>query len=146
MESFDLVIRNGSEEEKQELLSKYPHTRNVIRDGGVLILALKSDEAIGFLWMFKRRIPAPVDREEWFINVIDVLDESNRCKGIGSSLVKKAIEYAKRDGVYQIRAYCDAANVSSHMLWVKNGFLISPVSGPNGSVPGSFVGRVLYTT
>ena len=143
MSDFDFIIRKGSEKEKEEILTKYPGTKNVIRDGGILILAIKCDEIIGFLWMFKREIPAPVNKNEWFINVIDVVDADCRCKGIGSGLVQEAIRCAKDDGVYQIRAYCDIANVSSHMLWLKNGFSISPVRLADGSVPGSFVGLVI---
>lgn len=93
--------------------------------------------------MFKREIPAPVPQNEWFINVIDVVNVECRRKGVGSGLVREAVRYAKDDGVYQIRAYCDIANVSSHMLWLKNGFSISPVCLADGSVTGSFVGLVL---
>lgn len=143
MDGFDFVIRMGSEKEKEEILTKYPGTKSVIRDGGILLSALKDDEIIGFLWMFKREIPAPVPKNEWFINVIDVVNVECRRKGVGSGLVREAVRYARDDGVYQIRAYCDIANVSSHMLWLKNGFSISPVCLADGSVTGSFVGLVL---
>lgn len=143
MDGFDFVIRMGSEKEKEEILTKYPRTKSVIRDGGILLSALKDDEIIGFLWMFKREIPAPVPKNEWFINVIDVVNVECRRKGVGSGLVREAVRYARNDGVYQIRAYCDIANVSSHMLWLKNGFSISPVCLADGSVTGSFVGLVL---
>lgn len=143
MNGFDFVIRKGSEKEKEEILTKYPGTKSVIRDGGILLSALKDDEIIGFLWMFKRKIPAPVPKNEWFINVIDVVNVECRRKGVGSGLVREAVRYARDDGVYQIRAYCDIANVSSHMLWLKNGFSISPVCLADGSVTGSFVGLVL---
>lgn len=143
MNGFDFVIRKGSEKEKEEILTKYPGTKSVIRDGGILLSALKDDEIIGFLWMFKREIPAPVPQNEWFINVIDVVNVECRRKGVGSGLVREAVRYARDDGVYQIRAYCDIANVSSHMLWLKNGFSISPVCLADGSVTGSFVGLVL---
>ena len=143
MDGFDFVIRMGSEKEKEEILTKYPGTKSVIRDGGILLSALKDDEIIGFLWMFKREIPAPVPKNEWFINVIDVVNVECRRKGVGSGLVREAVRYARDAGVYQIRAYCDIANVSSHMLWLKNGFSISPVCLADGSVTGSFVGLVL---
>lgn len=146
MNDFDFVIQKGSEKEKEKILKKYPGTKSVIRDGGVLITALKCDEIIGFLWMFKREILAPVHKDEWFINVIDVPNAEYRCKGVGSGLVKEAARYAKADGVYQISAYCDIANVSSHLLWLKNGFSILPVHLADGSVPGSFVGLVLQAS
>ncbi len=136
-------IQMGSQDQKGEILSKYPGTKAVIRDGGVLIVALEGSKIIGFLWMFKRKMLAPVDEYEWFINVIDVPEAENRCKGVASGLVKKAVSLAKSDGAYQISAYCDIANIPSHMLWKKNGFAIQPAYGADGSVLGSFVGLVL---
>lgn len=139
----DFVIHKGSEKEKEEILKKYPHAQPVIRDGGVLITALKCDKIIGFLWMYQRKVSAPIDKTEWFINVIDVPDTADRRKGIASCLLREAINYAKNDGAYQISAYCDIANVPSHMLWLKNGFSILPAYGADDSVLGSFVGYVL---
>lgn len=136
-------IRIGSQDLKSEILAKYPGTKNVIRDGGVLIAALDGDKIIGFLWMFKRKLLAPVDEYEWFINVIDVPQAANRCKGVASGLVSEAKRLAKSDGAYQVSAYCGIANVSSHMLWRKNGFAIQPAYGQDGSLCGSFVGYVL---
>lgn len=140
MDSFDFAVQKGSEKEKEDILTKYPHTKAVIRDGGVLMIALKQDEIIGFLWMYQRKTPAPVDQNEWFINVIDVPDAAYRRKGVGSGLVREAIDYARRDGAYQVCAYCDIANVPSHALWVRNRFSILPAYGADGSVLGSFVG------
>ncbi len=143
MNDFDFVIHKGSEKEKSEILAKYPYAKEVIHDGGVLMTALKGDKIIGFLWMYKRKISAPVGRSEWFIHVIDVPDAAYRCKGVGSGLVREAIGCAKNDGAYQVSAYCDIANIASHMLWIKNGFSILPAYGADDSVLGSFVGFVI---
>ena len=138
-----IEIKIGTESQKAEILAEYPHTKAVIRDGGVLIVAIEGDEITGFLWMFKRKMLAPVDEYEWFINVIDVPEAQNRCKGVASGMVRKAVSLAKSDGAYQISAYCDIANIPSHMLWRKNGFAIQPAYGADGAVRGSFVGLVL---
>ncbi len=138
-----IEIKIGTESQKAEILTEYPHTKAVIRDGGVLIVALEGSEIIGFLWMFKRKMSAPVDEYEWFINVIDVPEAENRCKGVASEMVRKAQRLAKSDGAYQISAYCDIANIPSHMLWKKNDFAIQPAYGADGAVLGSFVGLVL---
>lgn len=138
-----IEIKIGTESQKAEILAEYPHTKAVIRDGGVLIVAIERDEITGFLWMFKRKMLAPVDEYEWFINVIDVPEAQNRCKGVASGMVRKAVSLAKSDGAYQISAYCDIANIPSHMLWRKNGFAIQPAYGADGAVLGSFVGLVL---
>ena len=138
-----IEIKIGTESQKAEILAEYPHTKAVIRDGGVLIVAIEGDEITGFLWMFKRKMLAPVDEYEWFINVIDVPEAQNRCKGVASGMVRKAVSLAKSDGAYQISAYCDITNIPSHMLWRKNGFAIQPAYGADGAVLGSFVGLVL---
>ena len=138
-----IEIKIGTESQKAEILAEYPHTKAVIRDGGVLIVAIEGDEITGFLWMFKRKMLAPVDEYEWFINVIDVPEAQNRCTGVASGMVRKAVSLAKSDGAYQISAYCDIANIPSHMLWRKNGFAIQPAYGADGAVLGSFVGLVL---
>ena len=134
-----MVIKAGNDEEKEIILSKYPYTAQVMHQGGTLIVAIDSGAITGFAWSFRQDIPAAVGRTEDFINVIEVFDAGHRCKGIGSLMVKKCIETAREGGSYQVRAYCDANNVSSHMLWVKNGFTVSPVKMENGQIIGSYV-------
>ena len=93
--------------------------------------------------LFKRKIPAPVEQDEVFINIIEVIYTNLRCQGMASSMLQKIIEIAKEEKVYQVRAYCDIGNVPSHRLWLKNKFSISPVKMPDGSIAGSFVSFVL---
>ena len=90
-----------------------------------------------------RKIQAPVEVREAFINVIEVFDEGMRCKGIASLIVEKCIDVAKEKGCYQIRAYCDINNISSHKLWEKNKFAILPVTMEDGRTIGSYVAHVL---
>ena len=134
-----MVVRIGTEKEKESILTKYPYTAQVMYQGGTLIVAVDSDDIIGFAWTFRRDIPVPVGKTEDFINVIEVFDNENRCKGIGSLMVKKCIDVARENGSYQVRAYCDANNIPSHMLWVKNGFTVSPVKMANDQIVGSYV-------
>ncbi len=134
-----MVIRIGNEEEKEFILSKYPYTAQVMHQGGTLMIAVDGETITGFLWSFRREIPAPVGRTEEFINVIEVFDAERRCRGIGSLLVKKCIETARENECYQVRAYCDISNLPSHMLWVKNGFTLSPGKTEDGRIAGSYV-------
>lgn len=134
-----MTIRVGSKEEKEFILSKYPYTAQVMRQGGSLIVAVEGGAIMGFLWSFRREIPVAVGRTEEFINVIEVFDAEQRCRGIGSLMVKKCLETARKNECYQVRAYCDANNLPSHMLWVKNGFTVSPVKMENGRIVGSYV-------
>ena len=129
----------GTTAEKEEILAKYPHTKQVLGDGGTLIVARAGDNILGFLWAFEQNIPIPNGKKEMFINVVEVFDAQDRCKGIGSLLVEKCMEAAKAGGCYQVRAYCDIGNIPSNMLWVKNGFAISPVKMADGNIPGSYV-------
>ena len=137
------IIRIGTDAEKQKLLNDYPHIKNVVRDGGYFIVAQIEDTIVGYLWCFKRKIPAPVEQDEIFINIIEVIYTNLRCQGMASSMLQKIMEIAKEEKVYQVRAYCDIWNVPSHRLWLKNKFSISPVKMPDGSIAGSFVSFVL---
>lgn len=107
------------------------------------MVAREKNEILGFSWSFRRDIPIAVGKTEDFINVIEIFDDENRCKGIASLIVQKCIEVARENGSYQIRAYCDAYNIPSHMLWVKNGFSVSPVKMENNQIVGSYVAYVL---
>ena len=138
-----MVIRCGTEVEKQKLLIDYPNIKNVIRDGGYFIVAKIEDTIVGYLWAFKREIPAPVEQDEIFINIIEVIYTNLRCQGVASKMISEIIEIAKEEKAYQVRAYCDIDNVPSHRLWLKNKFSISPVKMPDGSIAGSFVSYVL---
>ena len=140
---YDMIIRLGTDAEKQKLLTDYPNIKNVIRDGGYFIVAKIEDTVVGYLWAFKREIPAPVEQDEIFINIIEVIYTNLRCQGVASKMISEIIEIAKEEKVYQIRAYCDIGNFPSHRLWLKNKFSISPVKMPDGSISGSFVSYVL---
>ena len=55
---------------------------NVINDGGFFIVAKIDGNIVGCLWAFKRDIPAPIEREEIFINQIEITQINLRCQGI----------------------------------------------------------------
>ena len=138
-------IRNGTDKDKQILLSNYPDLQKffVICDTGYLIVAERENDLIGFLWAFKQDIPAPIEAQEIFINAIEVFNDKLRRQGIGTEMVQKLIEIARKEQVYQVRASVQIGNVASHRLWFKNKFSISPVKMPNADIVGSFVSYVL---
>lgn len=139
-----MEIKIGTESEKQIIMAKYPGTVQVMNGDGYLIIAHEQNEILGFAFVFRRKIPAPVgEKTEDFINIIDVFNQKNRNKGIGSAIIEKCIDTAKQNGSYQIRAYCDINNISSHMLWVKMKFGISPVKTSDGTICGSYVTYIL---
>ena len=136
-------IRLENETDRAQILTNYPYTADVLGDGGYLIVAEENDEIVGFLWAFKREIPAPIDRSEMFINVIEVFSEELRCQSLATKMLEKIREIAVEADCYQLRAYCDIRNVPSHRLWVKNGYGINPVTMPDGTIVGSYVSFVL---
>ncbi len=136
-------IRIGLDTDKEFIITKYPHTKTVIGENGYLVIAEESENIKAFAWAFVQKIPAPIDRNEMFVNVIEILNQENYRKGIASELLKKLIELAKEQSLYQIRAYCDINNIASHKLWEKNHFTISPVKNQNGQILGSFVALLL---
>ena len=138
-----VTIRLGAEKEKELLRTRHPQTVPVLGDGGYLIVAEENDQIVGFLWAVKRKIPAPIEQEELFINVIEVFPEELRCQGLATRMLGEAKRIAINENCYQLRAYCDIRNVSSHRLWVKNGYGINPVALPDGNIVGSFVSLVL---
>lgn len=136
-------IKNGTESDKQRLLSKYPNLDKFFFGDGRLVIAENGNEIVGFLWAHKRKISAPAEAEEMFINYIEVFEPELRCRGIGTQMVQKIIEIARAEQVYQIRAKVKTENMPSHRLWLKNKFSISPAQMPDGNIAVSFVGYVL---
>lgn len=136
-------IKNGTESDKQRLLSKYPNLDKFFFGNGRLVIAENGNDIVGFLWAHKRKISTPVEAEEMFINYIEVFEPELRCRGIGTQMVQKIIEIARAEQVYQIRAKVKTENMPSHRLWLKNKFSISPAQMPDGNIAVSFVGYVL---
>ena len=95
----DVMIRFGTEAERQTLLTEYPEIKNVIRDGGYFIVAVIEDTVIGFLWAFKREIPAPIEQSEIFVNIIEVIYTNLRGQGIASAMLNEIIKVAKEENV-----------------------------------------------
>ena len=144
-----MEIRMGTEQDRNRLLKAYPYTSQVIGEIGdqsyLVVAAEPTDpqEILGFAFVFRREIPAPVEKTEDFIGAIEVFAPANRKYGIGSAIVGQCIRLAKSSGSYQVRAYCDIHNLPSHRLWLKCRFGISPVKMPDGTIPGSFVTYIL---
>ena len=139
----NLKILHATEKDIKSTIEKYPGTKEMICTGEnsfTLVIKNETETIIAILSAFFREIPAPVaENKECFILLIDVFDTSLHRKGVGSALLQEAIQIAKTHDIIQIRSYCDIQNVSSHMLWLKNGFGISPIKHMDGSILGSFV-------
>lgn len=136
-----MKVRLGEEADKEYVLKIRPQMESLFTKDYFVVA--EEGQILGCATVFHREIPAPVSADEAFIYVIDVFEEDNHRKGIGSLIVQKILEMERERGTYQVRAYCDIGNTASHALWKKNGFGISPSKDANGNIPGSFVTYVL---
>ena len=143
MKTDKIKIRLGTENDKQKLLNNHHGLDKFFFGDEWLVIAENGNDIVGFLWAHKRKISAPVEAEEMFINYIEVFEPELRCRGIGTQMVQKIIKIAKAEQVYQIRAKVKTENVPSHRLWLKNKFSISSAQMPDGNIAVSFVGYVL---
>lgn len=143
MKTDKIKIRLGTENDKQKLLNSHHSLDKFFFGNGRLVIAENGNYIVGFLWAHKRKISAPVEAEELFINYIIIFESELRCRGIGTQMIQRIIEIARAEQVYQIRAKVKTENVPSHRLWLKNKFSISPAQMPNGNIAVSFVGYVL---
>ena len=131
-------LRIGNEADREYILNIRPQAAPLF-EGRSYFLVAEDEGILGYAVVFQRDIEAPVPANEAFINLIEILDESNHKKGIASRLVQKIIEMEEERKTYQVRAYCAINNIASHRLWLKNGFGISPAKTENGQILGSFV-------
>ena len=88
----NFIIRIGTELEKEQMLKDYLYMRDVIRKDGYFLVAKNDDTIVGCLWAFKRDIPAPIEQNEIFINMIEVTHSNLRCKGIATAMLKEIIK------------------------------------------------------
>ena len=84
-------IKNGTENDKQKLLNTHHGLDKFFFGDGRLVIAEDGSDIVGFLWAHKRKISAPVEAEEMFINYIEVFEPELRCRGIGTQMIQKII-------------------------------------------------------
>ena len=110
-----MTIRFGTDSDKEIIFAKRPHAAGFFSDGGYFVVAEENGEIVGFAAVFGRKIPAPVEEAEAFINLIEVFEEYQK-SGVASAMVQKIVETEKPKGTYQVRAYCEISNAASHAL------------------------------
>lgn len=82
-----IIVRAAAKEEKSSILEKYPYTSQVINDTGYVIIACKEKKILGFAFIFKRAMPAPIAANEIFINAIEIFNQAYSCNGIASKII-----------------------------------------------------------
>lgn len=119
------MVKIAAFREKRWIIGQYPHTRKYLSRKGILYIATKDEICIGFALIQKRKLVNDPSLTEELILVIEVLQEEWRRKGVASELIAKIKEDAAARGRYQLIAYYQKENISSHKLWIKNGFGIA---------------------
>lgn len=121
------MIRVANYRDKRNIMKQYPHTKPYLKRKGILYIDEEDSEYRGFAFVQKRNVVNETNLTEDLILVIEVFLEKDRNKGIASNLVKKIIDDAQENGVYQIVAYYQKNNTASHKLWIKNQFSVVEV-------------------
>ncbi len=121
-----VLIADGRE--KRNIIKKYPHTKPYLKRKGNLYIAEENNTLIGFAFVQKRSIVNEPNKFENLILVIEVFDEGKRNKGFATKIINLIKEDAKQNNIYQLIAYYQKENMSSHKLWVKNNFCITHLS------------------
>ena len=112
---------------------------------GFSILALHNGEPVGLLSVYWRKLPPPlVDMHEGYIDIMDVVAGYRR-RGIATRMIEMATERARKQGVYQLRAWSSEDKVKAIPMWKALGFGLCPATTyPGGkTVKGYYATRVL---
>ena len=80
--------------------------------------AFEGNKLVGMIAIYERTQIEPINQKEAFIAYIEVLKEYRR-KGIATHLVKRAEQWAKKTGYYQIGAWSDL-EAQNMILLAKN--------------------------
>ena len=96
------------------------------------LVAVADGDPIGLIVAKVRGLSEPLQlSREAFIDVIEVLPEYRR-QGIGTGLVREAMEWAVENQASQIRAWSEEVRLEALMLWQKMGFTFSQVDFQRG--------------
>jgi GNAT superfamily N-acetyltransferase len=108
-----------------------------------VIVAMDGSEPVGVIAVGSMELPEPLlGTFEGYINIIEVLSGYRR-QGIGRGLVEAAMEYGRRWGFVQLRAWSSEDKIEAIPMWKALGFGMNPCTiYPQGEeVKGYFVTR-----
>ena len=117
--------------------------RHLNFDDGYVIVAMDGSMPVGVFAVAQMALPEPLSGTvEGYINIIEVLSGYRRM-GIGRRLVETAIEYGRKRGFDQIRAWSSEDKLEAIPMWKALGFGLNPCTiYPQGEeVKGYFVTR-----
>lgn len=113
-------------------------------DNSYSLVAKLNDKIIGFMSTYKKPLTPPLEKEEAFINVIEVHHEY-RNQGIATKLIQKTEHHFKSEGIKQIRAWSSEDKYEAIHLWDKLNYTMNPadIQVKDGLVKGYYVSKKL---
>lgn len=120
--------REATEEDINKIKEEYGRVLadHVILDNNSYSLVVeKEDMIIGFISTYQKPLTPPLQKDEAFINVIEVHHE-HRNQGIATKLVLKTEHYFKSQGIKQIRAWSSEDKYEAIHLWDKLNYTMNP--------------------
>jgi GNAT superfamily N-acetyltransferase len=112
---------------------------------GFTLAALVGDQLAGFLSVYWKHLPPPLqEAAEGYLDIIEIQQDFRR-RGVATRLVEQAEKLARERGAYQLRAWSSADKTVAIWMWKALGFSLCPaVTFPNGQeVRGFFAVKVL---
>ena len=114
-------------------------------DDGFMVSATSGARSVGLISARWRQLPPPLAAtKELYIDFLEVLQDFRR-RGIASQLVGMAVEKARREQAYQVRAWSSTDKLEAIPMWKELGFGLCPATTyPGGKeVKGFFVTLLL---
>ena len=112
--------------------------------GSYSIVVTLKDKIIGFISTSRKQLILPLEKEEAFINVLEV-HENYRNKGIATKLILKTENHFKSEGIKQVRAWSSTDKYEAIHLWDKLNYTMNPstIQKDNEVIEGYFVSKKL---
>lgn len=136
----DQAIKERFRREWGEWAARHMHLED-----GFSIAAMCGDDLVGLVSVCWRELPAPLPKTfEGYIDIIEVR-EGYRRKGIARTMIEMAVQRARKQEAYQLRAWSSEDKVEAIPMWKALGFGLCPATTyPRGQeVRGYFVTKVL---
>ena len=97
-------------------------------EGSLSLAALDGDLPVGFLSVYTRSLPTPLDYEkDAYIDIIEV-DRESRRRGIARELIRRGEEWAKGNKFPQIRAWSSEDKIEAIPMWYALGYCMCPAT------------------
>ena len=143
MANPEIHFVNADEMLKAQVLNEWGElqARHMHLCDGFSIVALFENTLVGLISVKWKILPPPLpETHEGFIDIIEVQKDYRR-RGIAKHLVDMSLERAKKENVYQMRAWSSSDKTEAIPMWKAMGFCLCPATiYPEGQdVSGFFV-------